>query len=219
MNKSIMFAGALALSLGVSGQTATAQQSAMPGASAWEIGPVIKGRNYSVNMPLRPRDTRDGVAFDFPSLPDDYGHVHYVTYNPGSLRGAKSITIRYRIDAPRGTRFVAQQDPEATATLSLFFQQAYDNWTAKGRYEHYRWYSPEETLVPLKPGTQTVTIPLDGRWQSVGYKRSAAHPDAFAASLARTQRVGFVMGSKLLRGHGVYATAPARFTLLDFRVN
>lgn len=215
----VRFGLAATLALGGAATVATPVLADAPPARAWEIGPIIKGRNYSVNMPLRPTDTRDGPSFEFPTQGRDFGHVHYVTFDPGSLQNARALTIRYRIDAPRGTRFVAQQDPDSTATLSLFFQRRGDSWTAKGPFEHFRWYSPEETLVPIRPGTYTVTIPLDGRWQSVGYKRSGDHSDAFRASLDNTQRVGFVLGSKTLRGHGVYATQPATFTVLDFEID
>lgn len=208
-----------ALALTASAPPALAQTSTAPSVSAWEIGPIIRGRNYSVNMPLRMTQTRDGAAFDFPVVPEDYGHVHYVTYNPGSLRGAKSITIRYRIDAAPGTRFVPQESPHEQATLSLMFQRAGDKWTAKGPYTHYRWFAPENTVVPLMPGTREVTVPLNGNWSSVYGAKASAQSDAFDAALAQTQRLGFLFGSSSGRGHGVYATAPARFTLLDFRVN
>lgn len=210
---------ALSLLAGTFAALAAAASAEPPPARAWEIGPVIKGRNYSVNMPLRPQPTRDGPGFGFPSVPDDFGHVHYVTYNPGSLRGAREITIRFRIDAPAGTRFIPQEAPSKTAYLSLFFQRRGDSWTAKGPYEHFRWYSPHETLVPLRPGTFEVTMPLDDRWHSVRFERSGEHPREFRAALEDTMRVGFVMGHKHGRGHGVYATRPARFTLLDFEIN
>src|SRR5690606_13015882 len=32
-------------------------------AEAWEIGPVIKGKNYSLNMPLRPTQDDDGTWY------------------------------------------------------------------------------------------------------------------------------------------------------------
>jgi hypothetical protein len=96
---------------------------AAPQASEWRIGPIIKGRNYSVNMPPTLEQGRDGPAFDFPYPDAAAGHVHYVTAPTGSLRNAKRITLRYRIDAARGVRFVPQEVPAERATLSLYFQQ------------------------------------------------------------------------------------------------
>ena len=58
----------------------------------------------------------------------------------------------------------------------------------------------------------------DPRWISVFGKPAATSPEGYAAAMAQTARVGLVFGSAEARGHGVYATGPARFTLLDFRV-
>ncbi len=127
--------------------------------------------------------------------------------------------MRYRIDAERGTRFVAREHPNETAAITLFFQRRGDNWSARGRYEDYRWYAPISTMVPLRPGEHQITLRLDDPlWGSVMGASAAQRPGAFAATLAQTERVGFVLGSISGRGHGVFATAPARFTLLDFEV-
>ena len=191
--------------------------AAMPGAEAWEIGPFIRGRSYSEGMPAQPDPARGGgLAFDIPTA--GRGHVHYLTAPSGSLAEARRITIRYRIDAPRGTRFVPVQHPGETATLSLYFQQRGDNWSGKGRYETYRWYSPDRATVPLTPGEHTLAVGLDEPWISVWGRTPDAAPGGFGAALANAGRVGFVLGSRSGRGHGVYATAPARFTLLDFEV-
>ena len=56
-----------------------------PAAAQWDIGPVIKGRNYSVNMPRTLYDTREGPAFEFPHSSKADGHVHYVTVPVRSL--------------------------------------------------------------------------------------------------------------------------------------
>ena len=46
-----------------------------------------------------------------------------------------------------------------------------------------------------------------------------ANPKGFRRALNETARIGFVFGSEGGRGHGVYATRPSRFTILDFRVD
>lgn len=189
---------------------------AQPVASAWEIGPIIRGENYSFRMPATLWPSRDGASFDFPYPHPSAGHVHYVTAPARPLAGAERITIRYRIDAARGTRFVPEERPQETATLSLYFQRAGDRWTA--RTPHHRWYAPNDKVVPLSPGTHEVTIGLDEDWIAMTGGSARSLPDAYARALAQTSRVGFVFGSPSLRGHGVYATGPARFTLLDFRV-
>lgn len=190
-----------------------------PPASGWEIGPIIRGKNYSVGMPLRPAPAREGWSFDFPASSRDAGHVHYVTFDPGSLTGKRRIVVRYRVDAAPGTRFVPQENPELPATVSLFVQRRGDNWTARGAYDFFRWYAPSATVRQLAPGTHEMTVSLrDPDWGSVYGKPAAANSAAFDSALANASRVGLVFGSDAGRGHGVFATAPARFTLLDFRI-
>lgn len=201
----------VALSLAVAGTAVAAQAPA----EAWRIGPIIKGRNYSVGMPLSMQAGPQGPTLAFPA--EGRGHVHYVSLATGPLQGARLITMRYRIDAERGTRFVAQEDG-SPGTIGLAFQRAGDNWSAKGRYEAYRWYSPN--AIPLTPGTHTFTARLDDpAWIGVLSSRSATNPQGFAGAMAETETVSITFGGNSGRGHGVYSTAPARFTLLDFRID
>ncbi|KPM22426.1 hypothetical protein AAG602_15865 [Citromicrobium bathyomarinum] len=184
--------------------------------STWSIGPVVRGKNSSYRMPATMQDTARGAMFDFPYPSPAAGHVHYVTTATRPLAGAKRITMRYRIDAARGVRFVPEEDPQNTATLSLYFQRAGDRWTM--RTPHHRWYAPNEKVIPLSRGTHEVSIDLDEEWIAMVGGTSYTLPEAFERALDRTAQVGFVFGSPALRGHGVYATGPARFTLLDFRI-
>jgi hypothetical protein len=203
----------LALSAAAVGTALAAQAPA----EAWEIGPVIKGRNYSVGMPATLQPGRDGPWFAFPTQGE--GHVHYVTLQGGALPDRGTVVLRYRIDAARGARFIAQDAPDQTATISLFFQRTGDNWTARGRYGDYRWYAPPATLMPVMPGEHTVRVRLDDpNWGNVNGQQARDQGDGFAQALANGGRAGFVFGSSSRRGHGVFATAPARFTLLDFRI-
>lgn len=200
----------LALSVSALGAAIAAQ----PSAASWQIGPVIKGRNYSVGMPETLHDGRQGPWFAFPQAGE--GHVHYVTLRTGPLQDAKAITVRYRVDTKPGTRFVAQES-NLPGKFGLVFQRAHDNWSAKGRYETYRWYSP--TAVPIQPGTHTFTVRLDDpAWVGVLTSNAASNPEGFAGALADTESVSLTFGGDGGRGHGVYATGPARFTLLDFRI-
>jgi hypothetical protein len=198
---------------------APAASAQVPPAEAWEIGPWIKGKNYSVGMPLHPAPTRGGWAFDFPHASREAGHVHYVTFNPRAVSNGSRIVVRYRVTAAPRTRFVPQEHPDLPGVVSLFLQRRGDTWTAKGRYEHFRWYAPDASVQALSPGVHTMTVSLrDADWISVFGKRAAENPEAFRASLADTSRIGLVFGSTSARGHGVFATAPARFELLDFRI-
>lgn len=192
--------------------------SASDRTNGWEIGPEIRGKNYSVGMPSSLREGEDGPFFDFPYPDVRAGHVHYVTHPARSLLGAKEIRLRYRIDAAPGTRFHPRENPRAAATLSLYFQRRGDNWTARRGYETYRWYVSSDKMMPLRPGVHEVTVSLDDNWTAVTRSNARNNPEAFRGALANTDRVGFVFGSSGGRGHGVYATAPARFTLLDFEI-
>lgn len=185
-------------------------------AAAWEIGPTIRGRNYSVNMPAHPEQSRDGASFAIPGPAAGNGHVHYLTKATAPLQGARRIVLRYRIDAPPGTRFIPQESPQLPATLSLYFQRAGDRWGM--RQADWRWYAPHNRVVPLAPGTHTVSIALSEDWINVSGQGARTRPEAFDAALDDTARIGFVLGSASARGHGVYATRPARFTILAFRV-
>ena len=198
---------------------ATVVAAAAPPASEWEIGPIIRGKNYSVNMPLAPKQERGGWSFAFPVGSREAGHVHYVTFRPGSLAGKSRITVRYRVDAKAGTRFVPQETPDRAGTVSLYLQRRGDNWNAKGRYQYYRWYAPAASVRQLAPGVGEISVALDDpQWVSVLGRSSASSPGAMREALADVERIGLVFGSSSARGHGVYATAPARFVMTAFRV-
>jgi hypothetical protein len=192
--------------------------AAMPPAAAWEIGPWIRGKNYSPGMPVRPTQGPGGsLTMNFPL--SGAGELDAMTTAVRPLAGARQITLRYRVEAARGTRFIAVELPHEPATVSLYFQRAGDTWSGKGRYESYRWYSPARAVVPLTPGTHTVTVRLDEVWTNVQGRAATQMPEAFAAALQNTSRIGLAFGSGSRRSHGVYTTGPARFTLLALDIN
>lgn len=209
----------LVLSVDLLAGCATAALSAMPPASDWLIGPVIRGENYSVGMPLQPEPTRDGWAFDFPYPTRSAGHVHYVTFKPGELVGAERIVVRYRVTAQQDAQFVPQEHPHLPGTVSLFFQRRGDNWSAKNRYNFYRWYAPSHSVQVIASGVHEMIVELDDPdWTPVMGGSAATSRRAFKAALADPSTLGLVFGSRAARGHGVFATAPARFELLSLEV-
>lgn len=186
---------------------------AMPPAASWDIGPLVRGRNYSVGMPAHPLPGPDGsVGMEFPRAGD--GEVDAPTTAVGPLAGLRRITLSYRIDAARGTRFVAVDTPDEPATVSLYFQQAGDNWSSKGRFASYRWYAPARAVIPITPGRHSVTISLNEAWTNVNGQPNHAAPAGYAAALENTATIGIAFGSASRRSHGVFATEPARFILL-----
>lgn len=190
--------------------------TAMPPPSAWEIGPQIRGRNYSVGMAATPETSREGgPSFVFPQR----GEVDALTTAVGPLTGAREVELRYRIDAAPTARFVSAETPDQTATISLYFQRRGDNWTARGRYASYRWYAPVRSVVPLTPGTHSVRMRFDETWTNVNGSPNSQDPEGFVSALKDTGNIGIAFGTSSARSHGVYVTGPARFTLLalDFR--
>ena len=199
------------------GASATAASAAQaPAAGAWTIGPIIRGRNYSQGMPLHPRALRGGgFAIDLPQAP---GSVHYVTFRHGSLAGKRRIVMRYRIEAAPGVRIVPRTNPAQASMITPFFQRSGDNWSARGRYEAYRWYGTFATHSPLRPGTFEMVAPLDGNWTAVERSSARTNPAGFRDAIANADQVGFVLGGGDGYGHGVYATGRARLIVTDFRV-
>jgi hypothetical protein len=192
--------------------------AAMPSAEQWEIGPWVRGKNFSVGMPAHPSPGPSGsLVMEFPVAGS--GEVDALTTSVGPLAGARQITLRYRVDAARGTRFIAHETPGEPATVSLYFQQAGDNWSGRGRFAFYRWYSPARAVVPLEPGQRTITVRLDEAWTNVNGQPAHAVPAGYAAALRDTARIGLAFGSSSRRSHGVHTTGPARFTLLSLDIN
>ena len=213
-----MFKPLLLSLIALSSAIATPFAATAQSADAWVIGPHIRGRNHSVGMPIHPTPSGAGWTFDFPYPHVGAGHVHYVTFNSRPLSGASRIVVRYRVDAPRGVRFVPRENPAMPATVSVYFQRRGDSWSGS-RHQFHRWYAPVQTVRQLSPGTHEMTIRLsDPNWISVRGLPVSYSPDGFAAALAETESVGLVFGSTVARGHGVFATGPARFSLISFRI-
>ena len=209
----LSLAAGLALACGVTAAIASEVAS-----GPWEIGPVIRGRNHSQGMPPSPTPVGRGWMFEFPGAASGPGSVHYVTLRTGPLDGARRLVVRYRVDATPGVRFIPQERPREPATVSLMFQRAGDSWSGK-RHEFHRWYAPAATVRQIAPGRGEIVVSLDdANWTSVFGRPASQFPEAFADALSRTERVGLVFGSSGARGHGVFATGPARFRLESFRI-
>lgn len=185
-------------------------------ASAWEIGPVIRGRNYSEGVPLRPTPAPKGAwSIDLPRAP---GSVHYVTFPHGSLAGKQRIVMRYRIDLGRGAEIRPITAPQLPSILTLYFQRSGDTWSGRGAFETFRWYATFASHSPIVAGEHTVVAPLDANWTAVQSSSARNNARAFNNAVAGADRVGFVLGGGDGYGHGVFATGAARLTVLDFRV-
>ena len=168
--------------------------------------------NYSPGMSDTPIPQGDGWYFDFPTNPNS--HVHYLQwFNPPTLVGAKLISIQFSVT---GGGFIPQEFPDGRpALVSLLLQRKGDNWSADAKTRSYRWYSSEAT--ELASGEYQLTIPLDvSNWGDVYNGQDAS---LFTETLSKIDNIGIVFGSAGGRGHGVYATQPSRFTLLNIKVS
>ena len=63
-----------------------------------------------------------------------------------------------------------------------------------------------------------MSVRLDEMWTNVNGQPVSNEPNGFFGALENTLRVGLAFGSASRRSHGVYATGPARFTLLSFDI-
>jgi len=184
--------------------------------NAWVIGPIIRGRNYSVGAPLRPSARRNGGwHIDLPRHP---GSVHYVSFPHGSLAGKTRIVMRYRIEAAPGVRVEASTAPGTPGMITLYFQRAGDDWSGRRRFEAYRWYATFATQSPITAGDHVMVAPLDGNWTAVESSSARTNPTAFREAIGAADQVGFVLGGGNGYGHGVYATGRARLIVTEFRV-
>ncbi len=185
-------------------------------ARSWEIGPIIRGRNYSEGMPLHPTPRRDGSwHIDLPQAP---GSVHYVTFPHGPLTGKRRIIMRYRVEAAPGVKIVPKTVPSLPSMLTLYFQRAGDRWSGRRGFEAHRWYATFATKMPIEPGTYEMVAPLAANWTAVQTSSAKNNPGGFQAAVAEADRVGFVLGGGDGYGHGVFATGRARLVVTSFRV-
>jgi len=186
-----------------------------PASGAWNIGPVINGRNYSPGMAP---SSADG-SFTFPVGAPNSDHlvipsVHYVT-KPLSLVGKTRIRLTFEIfgNGPFKSTELPDQLPPYVV---LYFQRDGDNWSGTGAFESYRWWSND--FVTLAPGIHTLEVPLTrDAWVSVTTNQSTA--EDFAAAMAKASAVGFTFGGAGGKGHGAYSDTPGcQFILRGYRV-
>ncbi|HEX8444832.1 MAG TPA: hypothetical protein VF631_14425 [Allosphingosinicella sp.] len=213
-------AAAILLTLAVPGADWTASRASaaayQQSGGEWTIGPFVRGRNRSRGMPLHPTPgPRGSFYIDLPQAP---GSAHYVTFPHGSLAGKRRIVMRYRVVTAPGVTIVPRSNPALPSMITLYFQRAGDNWSARGPFETFRWYATFATHSPITPGDHIMVAPLNANWTAVMTSSARTQPAAFREALAEADQVGFVLGGGDGYGHGVYATGPARLIVTSFRV-
>jgi hypothetical protein len=209
----------------------TCGETAQPGGTTnpanWFIGPVLsehQGGNKSPGMPAHPSAVEGGFTFAIPQgidLPLKTGpKVDYLTFRHGPLTGKTLIRMRYRLEREAGVEVYAvpEQVPtsRAPAQLTMHFQREGDDWTARGKFEAYRWYRPAGYL---QDGEHEIVVPLDSGWTATQHSTSASNPSGFKDAIDHACCVGIVFGgNEVGYGHGMRATGPARFSVLEFTV-
>ena len=178
----------------------------------WQIGPIIRGKNYSPGMPSQPTAEGTGWSFSFPAQDG----VHYITTPlTGSVICRRAVKARFAFTGP-GRLVPTQGDPPAL--IRLFLQRRGDDWSGAGVHEYYRWWSVGH--VELTEGEHELVAPLaPNQWLSVFGKRGDQFGAAeqFTTAMADLQAVGLTFGGTFA-GHGVFAVErPARFTLMSYQ--
>lgn len=170
--------------------------------SSWTFGPVVRGENYTKGMPAGPTPLANGWTFNFPGPAGQVDAV--VNHAPGPMTGARGLAMEYVVT---GSGFVAADEVGVPGRVGLCLQRRGDDWSGKGVYQQYRLYGVNRPLLVAGKGSVVATQFTDVAGQPV----SAA---VLAAVLADLDNVAVVFGGSFA-SHGVYATQPSSFTLLE----
>jgi len=182
----------------------------------WEIGPIINGVNYSVNMPLHPAKHKDGWVIEIPYPNAEAGSVHYVTMPVDSLEGKSKVSMNYRVETDSGSVIFPTNFPKSPSILTLYFEREGLGWTEK--YEDWRWYASFSKQSPISAGERKIEAKFDQNWTAVLTSSRQNNPSAYNESLKNAGRIGFVLGGGDGLGHGVTSTGPARIIITSFKV-
>lgn len=189
-----MLSALLLLIAGLSTATGTASAQT-PAAEAWEIGPIIRGRNRSIGMPLNPEPAGRGIAFDFPYPTAGAGRP-LCDLSPWTAD--QQASGRHALPDRRGARREVRSSgkPGSHGDLVAVLPAGGDTWNGRGPYAHYRWWSGVQ--VPVTPGVHQLAVDLDDEWISVwaGSNRQTPVPSvrrwrvptASVSCSARTER-------------------------------
>ncbi len=140
-----------------------------------------------------------------------FGEPHYVVKAAPPLSAGQTMSIRFSIVGQAG---LAPTDSAPPARLRLYIQQAGDNSSCAGDFQHYRIWSHD--VIITAPGEFTLSANLIASDWTDCYAQHLT-PERFATLLSNPVVVGFTFGGDFA-GHGVRATAPVYFVLREFKV-
>lgn len=203
-------AAACALSMLLSVSVSASPATGVP-AAAWEIGPIIKHRNYSLGL-AGPSEFLHGWGFPISPVAEP----HYVTFRHGPLLGKTQIRMRFRVEGPSGAIIYGAKCPTGSpSAVTLFFQRSGDDWATDGA----RWWATFASVSLSGPAVETeIVAPLDANWTSVLKMTAQNNPSEFAAAKANADRVGFTFANCEGFGHGARASVPVKFVVSSFQV-
>lgn len=197
--------------------TSEAPQNLAASSVGWTYGPTINGVNRSAGTWLS--DENGGFAVNIPSPNGQAGTANYITRSTNGLSEAKAVYIDFEVIAAPGTKLKPRDGSDFPSLLTLYFQRAGDNWYADASTETYRWWASPKMVINLEPGKRyTVRHRFDEVWTAVLSSSSESNPNGFAQARAYANQVGFTLGGGDGLGHGVFATAPAKILVHEFRV-
>lgn len=170
--------------------------------AGWYAGPIIKHwlcyrKNYS-KATLEP--SPNGVL-----QCDLIEGLDALCLSVNKLSG--SFTIEYELS---GT--VTPTESPSDPLISVAFQRRGDNWTAEGKYQHYRWYAVQTNV--MVPGRASLTVNFDEpTWTDVYGAGTMLFGDFFEEAKANPSTLFITFGGAGGRSHGV--AGPALFKLLS----
>ena len=169
--------------------------------SGWAI-------TYSSGVTLQ--DSGNGCSFNFPAEP---GHVNYLLKPFSIPKGAKSVSITFKITGT-GKFSAVNKDCKLPPGFRIMLEVVGDTMID----EFGRWWSNPDSYTLVTDGkTHTLTVSLTpAHWSSVYGKPATQTLKEFNSALTRIGKAGPTYGSGCDFGHG--ASGDAKFELVSFSV-
>jgi hypothetical protein len=182
-------------------------------ATAWQFGPIISDKSFSIGMP--PHPTQDGDSFTFTVGPGQ--EVDYVTAPLGSLAGKSSITFRVRIEGAGATLIGSpgRYCSGGVTAIVPYFAHKDNAWQKIGQ----RWWAPFASRIVSTDGEYAFEAPLsfESGWNSTVEGGTLA---MFEDAKTNAYRVGFTVANCEGQGHGTVAEGgTVTVRVLDFRIS
>jgi VCBS repeat-containing protein len=145
-----------------------------------------------------------------------FGEPHYIVETAPALQAGQTISMKFSI---AGTGKLTSVQDGGPAHVTLYMQRRGDNLSGMGAYQQYRYFGPTVELTNAAEYTLSAQLNPD-QWGDVFGARGSDHPAEFAACVANAEFIGFVFGNPGAgaTGHGVKATGPVSFALLDYSI-